>query len=198
MNDLDPLPLGDVLAIVDRRARRRQRLALGATLGVGAVAAAAIGTAAIDRGPEPTDVVADGGAATVAPTGPTSTSVAPPAALAPSWQNNAAAHAVDVVGFEYDDALALSEQWQVDPFTTKVVVGEALRVGAPPEVDQLVAGVADPVVANEVLDELIDAFWSAGYDIGDAEEHGGRWGTAAFDSKLLIGVRVANDLPVED
>lgn len=185
MNDLDPLPLDDVLAIVDRRSRRRQRLALRGTLGAGAVAAAVVGVAVAD-GPTPTTPAQPTPTTPLLPDGP------------PAWQVDAATYAFETADFGYDDAAALAAVWQVEPFTAKAVVGEALRGGASADLGRVVAGEAGDDVAAAVQIDLFDAYWTAGYDVGDAEEHGARWGTAILDTKLLIGVRAAVGLPPDD
>lgn len=197
MSDLDPVPLDEVFAIVAQRARRRRQLLLRGTLGAGAAAAVVVGAVAINGDPSPTAVVADGGPSPTAPAERTPTTPPTPAGP-PAWQAAAVAYASGAVGFEFDDAEELAAQWEVERYTAKVVVGEAVRGGMAADVSRLASGEAGADVAAQVQAELIDAFWSAGYDIGDAAEHGARWGTEAFDAKMLIGVRVATGQSVDE
>lgn len=197
MSDLEPLPLDDVMAIVDRRARR-QRVVLRSALGVGAVAAVVVGAQAVSRESEPgseeTPTASDDGATTSMPT--TETTL-PGDGERPEWQTEAAVHALDELGFQFTDAEVIAAQWGTDTYTPKVVVGEADRLGVLPEVRRLRTDPTDRVTGTDVQAQLVDAFLTA-YEFSDAEAIAAQWGVGTSDAKLLIGVRVLAGEPIDD
>jgi hypothetical protein len=189
--ELEPLPLEAVLSIVDRRARRQKALLRGG-LGLGAVAVVVAGIHAVDDGSSSRrQPVAD------EPPASSTTSSTPLRPGQPQWQLDAANRAYDEGGFEFSDAEVLANLWGVETYTTKVVVGEAIRTDTPADIEALVANPGDIDAATAVDDALRTAFWD-NYTPEDAAELAARWGVDEYDAKLMAAARSLQGESVDD
>ncbi len=188
-----PLPLEEVLGIVERRRRRRARTRAVAApaLSVAAVAAAGLVVAALQAGsgapPALTPAAAPPGPAVSARPGPTSTSAAPtgsappidPVWLSPDFLPSTAAYVDDDAQLAAD-ADELARTWGIaDDAGAATIVAKADWNAVP--IDP-----ADP--GGD--DDLADRFARAGYTAATAADLARAWGTDVRTAEVLGGLLV--------
>lgn len=187
----DPLPLEDVLGIVERRRRRRARVqaTVGPVLSVAAVGVAGLVVVAVQAGPgreEPAPLTP------AAPGISTLPEVAPGPALEPAYLTadflpglvtllDYDAEDEDDVARVYADATELARVWELEPYPgAKAVLAKAAVGGVP----------VDP--ADPQGDEaMADRFTGAGFTEADAEELARAWETDPRTARIVGGVLVA-------
>lgn len=184
----DPLPLQDVLEIVERRRRRRARVqtAAGSALAVAGAGVAGLIVVVLQSGPA--DLVP---AAAPVPTLPTvaALSAGPPpfdpGYLQPDYLGQLAdslfASASEAQAQRsVDDAATMAAAWDIELYpASKAVLAKAALTGT--AVDP-----ADPTGD----DELVSRFEEAGYTDADAAELAAAWGTDTRTAKI-VGALVA-------
>lgn len=178
-DELDPLPLADVLAIVEARRLRRQRLALRGALGAGAAIVTAAGVRAASTDGSPTANTPTTAASVDAST--TTTTPELDGLDLPEWQVQAAQRFYDELGFAYADAERLATLWETDPYVPKIVVGLA------PGGEALADATADDALAFRAT--VLEAFSGSGLAYEDAAELAADWGFEPYDAKLIAGAQ---------
>lgn len=184
-----PLPLHDVLDIVERRRRRRARAASvgGMAAAVGAAGAAGLIVVVLQDGPAPVTSAAPPSALVPAdPTIPPAPSGQPPStarstSVPDAFDPYARPDYVTELGHTgarsgaAERATEMAEAWGVPYFPdAKAVIAKADLTGT--AIDP-----ADP--AGD--DELISRFEEAGYTDQDAEDLAEAWGTSPHTAKVL-------------
>lgn len=94
-------------------------------------------------------------------------------------------------GYDFDDALLLADQWQVDMTETKARLGQLALDGEPlPEPEPL-----PDTPENRGLTAR-EAFWDAGYDASDAEVLVELWNVDYLEVKTRVGQMILDGQPL--
>lgn len=193
MNDPQrPLPLSDVLDIVERRRRRRARAqtAAGSTLGIAAagIAGLIVVTLQSDRDAVPASPRPPAVSPLATPTPDSSSNSAPPPLdpvfLDPDYLTSAADSIVTDAsrrpGHEVADAYALADAWDLELYPgAKAVVAKADAVGD--DIDP-----RDP----QGDEKLVSRFEQAGYTDDDAAELAQVWNTDSRTAKIFAALLI--------
>lgn len=97
-------------------------------------------------------------------------------------------------GYNYNQLLKLSEEWDLNEFEAKVRAGQMIVDGEASEFESLIKGIE----AETALNSPDLAFWESDYTIEDAQELAEEWETDdLYEAKIMIGEMVLDGRQAE-
>ena len=102
-------------------------------------------------------------------------------------------------GYNYQQLLALADEWKVSEFEAKGRAGNAILAGNTSSFDAIVAGIepideatAPPIDEVASADDPTAAFWNAGYEYEDAVALAEVWNTDSYQAKIMAAELIAD------